>query len=107
MNGFCREKGDPLGAGDIRWPGDRWLSGLSTDIQVLASKHKRGGDTIWTCIKATDSRYPSLKLGNNIENMVNRAAKLCQEPAAITIQKQVIVGSRAAQECFRGPATVP
>ena len=62
--------------------------------------HKRGGKTIWTCIKAIDGRYPNLKLGKNIENMVNRAAKLCQEPAAITIQKQAMAGSRAAQECF-------
>jgi hypothetical protein len=46
MNGFCREKGDPLGVGDIIWPGDRWLSGLSADIQILASKHKRGGNTM-------------------------------------------------------------
>ena len=94
MNGFCREKGDPLGVGDIIWPGDRWLSGLSADIQILASKHKRGGNTIWTCIRAIDSRYPSLKLGNNIENMVSRAARLCQEPLAIK------AGHRAAQKCF-------
>ena len=32
--------------------------------------------------------------------MVNRAAKLCQEPVAITIQKRAIAGSRAAQKCF-------
>jgi hypothetical protein len=100
MNGFCREKGDPLGVGDIIWPGDRWLSGLSADIQILASKHKRGGNTIWTCIIAIDSRYPSLKLGNSIENMVSRAARLCQEPLAIKIQKQAMAGSRAAQKCF-------
>jgi hypothetical protein len=100
MNGFCREKGDPLGVGDIIWPGDRWLSGLSADIQILASKHKRGGNTIWTCIKTIDGRYPNLKLGKNIENMVNRAAKLCQGPAAITIQKQAMAGSRAAKKCF-------
>ncbi len=56
--------------------------------------------TLWTCIKAIDGRYPNLKLGKNIENMVNRAAKLCQEPAAITIQKQAMAGSRAAQKCF-------
>jgi hypothetical protein len=31
---------------------------------------------------------------------VNRAAKLCQEPAAITIQKQAMAGSRAAKKCF-------
>jgi hypothetical protein len=100
MNGFCREKGDPLGAGDIIWPGGRWLSGLSADIQILASKHKRGGNTTWTCIRAIDSRYPSLKLGNNIENMVNRAARLCHEPLAIKIQKEAIAGDRAAQKCF-------
>ena len=100
INGFCREKGDPLGTGDVIWPGDRWLSALSADIRILALKHKRGGKTIWTCIKAIDGRYPTLKLGKNIENMVNRAAKLCQEPAAITIQKQAMAGSRAAQKCL-------
>ena len=100
MSRFCREKGDPLGSGDVIWPGDRWLSGFAADIRALALMHNRGGKTIWTCIKAIDGRYPTLKLGKNIENMVNRAAKLCQEPAAITIQKQATAGSRAAQECF-------
>jgi hypothetical protein len=100
INGFCREKGDPLGTGDVRWPGERWLSGLSEDIRILALKHKRGGNTIWSCVKAIDSRYPSLRLGKSIENMVNRAAKLCQEPVAITIEKRAIAGSRAAQKSF-------
>ena len=100
MSRFCREKGDPLGSGDVIWPGDRWLSGFAADIRALALMHNRGGKTIWTCIKAIDCRYPTLKLGKNIENMVNRAAKLCQEPAAITIQQQATAGSRAAQECF-------
>ena len=99
MSRFCREKGDPLGSGDVIWPGDRWLSGFCARYSSARLNAQPRRQDYRNVHQSNRRPLPPLKLGKNIENMVNRAAKLCQEPAAITIQKQATAGSRVAQEC--------
>ena len=59
-----------------------------------------GRKELWSCIKALDNRYSELKLGGKIERLVDRAAKLRNEPAAFAIERQAIAGNRAAHGCF-------
>ena len=100
MHTFCYDKEATLRPGGIRWPRKAWLDELSEIIWRLSSLHRRGGKDLWSCIKAIDNRYSTLKLSRKIEKFVDRAAKLYYEPLAIAIQRQAISGNQAAHGCF-------
>jgi hypothetical protein len=96
MGSFCSDVGVTLRP---LWPSQAWLSELSTIIRRLSSLHKRGGKDPWSCIKAIDNRCAQ-RLGAKIEKLINRAAKLYYEPAAIAMQRQGFGGNQVAFDCF-------
>ena len=97
---LCFAKEAILGPGQTFWPSQAWLDELSECIWRLASLHRRGGKDLWTCVRAIDNRHSRLNLGGKIEKLVDRAAKLYYEPAALAIQRQAIAGNQAAYGCF-------
>ena len=99
MNKLCFDKEATLRPSEI-WPSEPWLDELSEIIWRLSSLHRRGGKDLWSCIKAIDNRYRTLKLSGKIERLVDRAGKLYREPAAIAIQRQAIAGNQVAYGCF-------
>jgi hypothetical protein len=100
MHTFCYDKEATLRPGEIYWPRKAWLNELSKIIRRFSSFHLRGGNELWSCVKALDNRRSALKLSGKIERLVDRAAKLRNEPAAFAIQRQAIAGNRAAYGCF-------
>jgi hypothetical protein len=88
-----------LGSGKTGWPSEGWLEELSENIWRLSLSHKRGGKDPWSCIKAIDNRCAQ-RLGAKIEKLINRAAKLYYEPAAIAMQRQGFGGNQVAFDCF-------
>ena len=100
MHTFCYDKEATLRPGEIYWPRKAWLNELSKIIRRFSSLHLRGGNELWSCVKAIDNRRSALKLSRTIERLVDRAAKLRNEPAAFAIQRQAIAGNRAAHRCF-------
>jgi hypothetical protein len=99
MRKLCFDKEATLLPGEI-WPSEPWLDELSEIIWRLSSLHRRGGKDLWSCIKAIDNRYRTLKLSGKIERLVDRAGKLYREPAAIAFQRQALAGNQAAYHCF-------
>ena len=97
---LCFDKEATLGTGETPWPSEPWLEEFSENIWRLSLSHKRGGKDLWSCIRAIDNRYPALRLSAKIEKLVNRAAKLYYEPAAIAMQRQGFDGNQAAIGCF-------
>ena len=97
---LCLDKEATLRPGEIWWPRKAWLNEFSKIIRRFSSLHRRGRKELWSCIKALDNRYSELKLGGKIERLVDRAAKLRNEPAAFAIERQAIAGNRAAHGCF-------
>jgi hypothetical protein len=100
MDALCFDKESTLRPGDIFWPSQPWLEELSEIIWRLSSLHRRGGKDLWSCIKAIDNRYRTLKPSGKIERLVDRAGKLYRESAAIAIQRQAIAGNQTAYDCF-------
>jgi hypothetical protein len=99
MSKLCFDKEATLRPSEI-WPSEPWLDELSEIIWRLSSLHRRGGKDLWSCIKAIDNRYRTLKLSGKIERLVDRAGKLYCEPLAIAIQRRAIPGNQAAHRCF-------
>jgi hypothetical protein len=100
MSMLCGDREDALFSGETSWPSQEWLDELSRNIRRLSSLHRRGGQDLWSCVKAIDNRYSTLKLSRKIEKFVDRAAKLYYEPLAIDIQRQAIAGNQRAYDCF-------
>jgi hypothetical protein len=74
MSKLCFDKEATLLPGEI-WPSEPWLDELSQIIWRLSSLHRQGGNDLWSCIKAIDNRYRTLKLSGKIERLVDRAGK--------------------------------
>lgn len=99
MSKLCFDKEAILQPSEI-WPSEPWLDELSEIIWRLSSLHRRGGNDLWSCIRAIDNRYPALRLSGKIEKLVHRAGNLYRETAAIAIRRLAISGNQAAHYCF-------